>query len=303
MDALGLIARFTTFAAIFIALGAVVFRVHVLRRAVVNAQTVTRASTSAARLALIAATAIVPAALVRLALQTSAMRFPDDPWLGVALRLVRETSWGLSWMAQVGAALALVPALLVARGGSVARWMPAALLALALAITPSTTSHAMNTERFGALPFIADALHVTLGAAWLGTLCVIFNSVQRKDAMGSDSNRYLAELLRAFSPMAIACALLIVTSGVFGAVAHIPTVAALTSSAYGQRLLVKSVAVALVALLGLRNWRVLTPQLANGRAGPMQRSIALELVLAAVVLGLTAWLVVTPPPMEAMAMS
>jgi putative copper export protein len=51
--------------------------------------------------------------------------------------------------------------------------------------------------------------------------------------------------------------------------------------------------------LGAWNWRVGTPALLRGDPGAataLRRTIAVELLLAAVVLGLTAWLVASPLP-------
>jgi putative copper export protein len=82
--------------------------------------------------------------------------------------------------------------------------------------------------------------------------------------------------------------------------AHVNRTAALLGSPYGRVLVLKVATVAVVALLGWRNWKVLTPRLEVAGVDALRTSIVLELSAALLVLALTAALVITPPPMEGM---
>ena len=305
-SALGFVARFITFAGVLLTLGAVVFRMHVLRRAHVSTDTTQHAATRAANIALFAAFAILPASLVKLGVQTAAMKFPDDAWVSVAVTMVTQTDWGKTWLTQLLCALLLLPALMYAKrrsnASSVVAWMPATLLAIALALTPSTASHAMSAERFAAIALYVDIAHVFAASAWLGSLFVMYCSVRGRDAEAGDSAQYVMELLRVFSPLALGCGALIAVSGVISSLSHVQALSEFVTTQYGQTVIAKVASVMLVTLFGFRNFKYVTPTVATMGVQRMRRGMLFELVATVVVLIVTAILVVTPPPMNGMDM-
>jgi hypothetical protein len=88
IEILGLVARWARFVAMLTIVGAVVFRLVVLRRSMVGAVTVAAATRRVAILGAAASTVMVISALVWVTLQTADMRFPDEAWLEVGTRLV-----------------------------------------------------------------------------------------------------------------------------------------------------------------------------------------------------------------------
>ena len=88
-----------------------------------------------------------------------------------------------------------------------------------------------------------------------------------------------------------------VVFGVLSAVLHLTTLADLWTTPYGRTLLLKLGTVGCVVLVGAYNWRRLTPML-GGPESPrhLRRSAALELLVAAAVLAVTAVLVGTATP-------
>jgi putative copper export protein len=106
----------------------------------------------------------------------------------------------------------------------------------------------------------------------------------------------VAALVRAFSPVALGCAGLVVLSGVGTALLHMAELSELWGSAYGRTLLLKVAIVGLVAAAGAYNWKRLTPALGEeAGVGRLRRSATGELAAAAVVLLVTAVLVAVQP--------
>jgi hypothetical protein len=136
---------------------------------------------------------------------------------------------------------------------------------------------------------------------WIGTLVLVA-------AAGFPAARQLASrgagvraLVAAFSPVALVCASVLALTGAASAWLELGSIGALWNTPYGTALLVKLGLVALVLAAGAFNWRVATPRLLEeGGVGGMRRAIAVELTLAAAVLGATAVLVATPPPVDTM---
>jgi copper transport protein len=309
----GFAARWLTFAGVFLAFGSVVFRIAVLGRAALQRETAMSLARRAAACGGVGAGAVLLGALARLYFQTAEMRFPGDPLLPVATNLLAHTSWGWLWLAQVVLAILLAGVLhLVARAESTLLWRIAAVLALGLTITPALTSHAMSghtVSRYITLP--ADMLHLLGASAWLGTLAVMFIALWRQRAAGGASHASrapdtshasdsgapaLAALLVYFSPLALFGAAAVVASGVVASYAHLGSVDNLLRSTYGRLLLVKVAVVLTVVAFGWRNWKRMTPRLNELGDRAMLRSVAGEVLLAMLVLAVTAALVITPPP-------
>lgn len=308
IETTGLIARFVTYCAILCIVGAVAFRLLIVTRSGLSAGIIQRGSRRAAAIGSAAGMLVIVAALVKLVLQTAEMRFPGDSWIGVGSRMLFETSWGTTWLVQVACALLITMTFTLARKDALPRWNVLALLSIALASTPAFASHAKSAQRLGQYTVFADAAHVFGASLWLGTLFVMFMSIVRGDGNEPQSElstsemraMYIASLLRSFSPVALIGAALVVASGVLASFAHITHWNELTGTRYGQNLLAKLAAVGLVWLFGWRNWKFITPYVSTQGPRRMTRSMAIELTLTLVVIVLTAALVVTPPPAEAM---
>ncbi|HEX3867589.1 MAG TPA: CopD family protein [Gemmatimonadaceae bacterium] len=299
--ALGVIARWLTFAAVLSAVGAIAFRFVVARRVGVSDAACARAERSAASVGVTAGIAVVPAALLRLVVQTAQMRFPDDSWLAIGGRLVASTAWGTIWMVQLVAAMLLVPAFYAARRGGLWRWVTAAVLTLALSITPTLASHAMSSGGPKIVTAGADWIHVLAAGTWIGTLsvmCVALRARDPGDTIGSSMMQWLA----AFSPLALTGAAFVAASGLVSSLFRLRGFGALIHTQYGKTLLVKLAAVAIVVLIGWINWKRNTPAVVSSGASPIRAGMRAELIAAAVVLIVTAILVSTSPPMDAMQM-
>jgi putative copper export protein len=127
-------------------------------------------------------------------------------------------------------------------------------------------------------------------ACWLGTLAALL-------ALRTGP---LHASLRRFAPVALGGAAILFASGLvvtWGALGGLPLPGRLLGSDYGRVLAVKLGVVALILAAGAWHWRVAAPGLARGGpATSFVRTAWLEVVLAAVVLAVTALLGLMDPP-------
>lgn len=194
--------------------------------------------------------------------------------------LLRQTTWGAGWSAM--AASALVGALATAVRAALPIRM---LLLVAFAVSMSGVGHAAADE----MPVLAralDTVHVISLGVWIGTLLCI-----GRDAAPSTWDR--------FSRAAVIAAPLSVFAGVGGAfrrlgAADVSTiVSTIMTSDYGRLLAGKTVLVLIILAMGARH----RSQVAE-RGVPTAAGVRAEVILAALVLLVTAVLTGTAPPGE-----
>ncbi len=294
-----MIARWVSFIALFIVIGVVAFRFGVLGRMGTGiADTfVLIASSNAATLGIGGAIAVVLSAALELARESSDM--PD-----VALTtMLFGSSWGRSIFLQMLVAVAAAGAFRAAQTGTETSrangWRAAFIAAAVLAATPALGGHAASGEwAFIAIPL--DTIHVAAGSAWLGSLAVIVIvgiSAALKTPDSIRPGERVASLINTFSPMALICGGLVVATGSVASVLHLCHVSDLWTAPYGVALSLKLLFVALLFGAGAWNWRRMKPRLTGDDAVVPMRSMAtFELLLATIVLGITAILVALELP-------
>lgn len=219
-----------------------------------------------------------------------------DPFVPLSedLSLLMGSAWGTAWYAAAGAALVALGAFGLAASGRSSGWWLAVPAVATLSVFPGLTGHAGGVEGPRLLALAADGAHVLAAGGWVGTLAVVLflERRARREAAGS----LLPALVPAFSPLAMASVAVLAVTGVWAAWLHLPGVASLWTDAYGRLLLLKLALVAGVLGLGAVNYRRLAPRLgeaAGDRA--LRRSATVELVVANLVLLVTAVLVRTSP--------
>ncbi|MEW6582817.1 MAG: CopD family protein, partial [Actinomycetota bacterium] len=159
-----------------------------------------------------------------------------------------------------------------------------------------------------AIGIAADALHALATGLWLGGLAALIaylTPALRRLAGGERIGLAAAAVVR-FSTLAVACVAVLVVTGVYRALAEIPSAGDLTGTGYGQALLVKLGVFAAMLAGGAYNRFALHPRLERaalgldpddrGAATRLRASVAAELVLAAAVLAAVAVLLSLPPP-------
>lgn len=305
------VVRWANYIALLGVIGAVAFRALVLwqlrRRAPASGALISGAARRAAGVGFFFAVMVLVAGFARLYAQSLAMHgseFAADAER--MLVMLQRTVWGWGWLAQMAAApVAALGFWLAARpadgGGSRGAWLVAAAAAFVLALTPALSGHAAAmTGTLGAVAVATDTLHVLAAAGWLGTLLVLLLAgVPAAMHAGSEAGDSVAQLVRAFSPVALLFAGLLVASGVVAAVIHSSSLGALLGSRYGLLLGLKLAVFLLVFGTGAYNFLRVQPALGSPAATQrLRRSAAVELGIAAVVLMITAVLSATARPYD-----
>lgn len=298
--------RWLTFAGLLGVIGVVAFRLFVLKllsRLPSRAALVAGASARARWIGLGAVAVLAVALFLRLYAQMYALHGPPQRLEMAPLRvLLGSTTWGLGWLLQAGGIVVAATGLGLAARRARMGWALAALGALGLAFTPALSGHAAGVQDVMALAVLADGLHVLGAGGWLGgLLAVVIGGLPVALRQPDDRGAAAAALIEAFSPTALFFAGLVVATGVFSAWLHVGEVTALWTTGYGRTLLVKVGVLSLVFGTGAYNWLRVKPTLGSpAAAGRLRRSATVELAIAVLVLAVTAVLVATPLPTEAM---
>jgi len=291
-----IVARWLSFISIFGVIGVVAFRTLILRKVSPRGGDLFSqlASTNAAMFGIVTAVGVLIGALLKLNREAA-----DMPDISIG-SMMFDSAWGLSLMLQLlGALVAIVAFYRAHQRPNKNAWFAATIASLALAISPSLSSHASTTPQ-PAISVITDIIHVVAGSVWLGTLAVIMVVGISAALKTPDSVRpgaRVASMINAFSPIALTCGGLIVFTGVIASIYHLKPLRSLWTTPYGVALLFKLFFVVLLFAAGAWNWRRMKPRLTGDDAiSPMRSTATLELLLATVVLGMTAILVALEVP-------
>lgn len=241
------------------------------------------------RVAVVAALTLLAAALWRLYAQTYSIFGLDESVSWSHIRIVAfDTNWGGTWMWQLGAAVLATGLLAIASANDKARRLLVCVSALATVLTVSLTGHA-QTVGAAWLNIGLQMLHVAGVSLWIGTLFVVITMLR-----SGDEDAFVAAV-RAFSPLAIGAVSLLAVSGLVTAVVYLDSLSALWRDVYGRVLVLKVVLFGAVAALGAYHWRRLKPVLHEpDQSRRLKISGSVELLLAALVLAVTAILVALP---------
>ena len=182
--------------------------------------------------------------------------------------------------------------LALVRASSSIGWRLAAIGILLTALQP------LYTARFSGK---VNAVHILAASTWLGTLLVLtvigIRGVIKRASADVQRSELIADLVNAFSPLALVAASIVAITGVTTAWLHLKRVSALWTTSYGIALICKLVLVLAVVSLGAWNWRRVRPSLGGeGSESIIRRSATMELTFAALVLVATSVLVSLPSP-------
>jgi len=300
------VLRWLTLAGVIAAVGATMFRIVVLGRVEMDseiaAEYITAAARGAALLGLAAAASVALVAVAQLGIQSVTLHGVTR---GVDPRVVAEiltgTMWGVAWMVKVAMALIAVAAYSLAAHARRHAWVLAGGASVGMVLGLALSGHAVVVPRFVVPSVIAHLVHTVAAAGWLGTLLlVVAIGLPYAFRLNRDARwTAVADIVHAFSPVALAFAALAVVAGVFIAWTHMGAISALWTTEYGQILLLKLGLLAVTALIGAYNWLRVRPTLGDfAGARRLRRTAVAELVFAALVLGVTAVLVATPMPVS-----
>lgn len=200
---------------------------------------------------------------------------------------------GQSVLVRVG----LVGALLVgARPAQQSSGVGRAVYAVAGVLVLGTISVISHTgAHAGSLGVLLDLIHQVAGVVWAGALLYLAAlPVWPRGDLRSES---LTAALRRISSVGLVSVLAILGTGTFAAVVHLPTLAALTVTAYGRTLTVKLILVTCVIVVAAANRFVLLPRLVHdGSTRAMARTVRIEAMLLVAIFLVTGLLTVQAPP-------
>jgi copper transport protein len=309
-------ARSVVFLAVMAAIGLFILRIAIARPLIrrvpeTRLRAVSIAFGIAAAVALVAVPVYVDMATAQFALRSS-----FD--LGDIVPLMRDSAFGRGYLDLelifglfvVAAALALwidrpqrdqrsVAEILAVTGALTA--------AAATLVVPGISGHAGQTSPRGATVTF-DWLHLVAGSIWVGGLAgllVLWRSLPVARRVAG-----LVVCVPRFSNVAFVSVLVLIGSGVGAAVIHLPTLASLWQTSYGQTLLVKigliSGAMLLAAVNLLRTRPRLAayrdrPELGPGAAVLLRRLVTGEALLVGSAVAAAAVLASLPPPAKALA--
>lgn len=208
--------------------------------------------------------------------------------------MVLETDVGLAWTLRMIALIAVViwPGL----------WLASMAGAVALASQAWSGHGAMDN----AWHLLSDILHLLAAGTWLGAMLALI-LMSRLDALCSEARiRSLADSVKRFEGVGVAIVLILSITGVANYLFIVgPTLGEVLLGSYGILLAIKVVLFGGMLVLAALNRFHLGPLLEQSlRAGQHQvaanalrRSVASELVIALLIVGLVAWLgTLSPEP-------
>jgi copper transport protein len=178
--------------------------------------------------------------------------------------------------------------------------------ALAVLAVPGAAGHAAQTAPRG-LALAFDWLHLVSGSVWLGGLVgllVLWRSVPQARRVS-----VLAVVVPRFSNAALVSVLVLLASGIGASVLHLPILAALWQTPYGQAIMVKAGLLAAAMLVAAINLVQTKPRLVAARNRPelgrsattlLRRAVSGEVVLVAAAVFAAAVLSSLAPPSKAL---
>ncbi len=265
--------RTVVFLAVLLAVGLFVFRVVLLRPLAarlpdVSFRSVDRAIVIATAVGLAATPLYVDVATARFAL-----RSPFD--LGAVLPLVHVSAFGRAFLdLEIALALFAVAAgaaLWVDRSGRSQRTIAELLAtagalvgAVALLLIPGAAGHAAQTAP-RAVALGLDWLHLATAALWLGGLVGL---MVLAIGLGIEHRREgLASIVPRFSAVALPSVVVLLASGVWSSVLHLPTLGALWQTSYGQTIIVKAALLLIAVVAAACNLLRVRPRLRSHTVG------------------------------------
>jgi copper transport protein len=179
----------------------------------------------------------------------------------------------------------------------------ATLAAAAVLLAPGVAGHAAQTAP-RALALVLDWLHLAAGSLWIGGLIGLLVLWRRLPALRRLAG--LAVCVPRFSNVALFSVMALFGSGVGASILHLPTLASLWQTSYGQAIIVKASLLACAIAVASGNLlrtvpilRVVDPPASV--AILLRRLVSAEVLLVAAAIAVAAVLSSLPPPPKALA--
>jgi len=217
-----------------------------------------------------------------LAMSVSDQGFREVAGSGALREVLQSTQFGV--VLQIRTALALLLAACLYFEMSIIARRLALVLAILLMISLAWTGHAGSSP--GHLHLGSDVAHLAAASAWLGgllPLALLLASLSRH----ADWKAAAIRIVRRFSTLGMVSVAVLILSGAIHAWILVGSFRALTETDYGEVLISKLVAFAVMLALAACNRLILTPRLVSpsGKAArALLRNTLIEAVLGLVIL-------------------
>ena len=201
---------------------------------------------------------------------------------------VADTQSGQWWIARL-VAIAVFSVLIALRSRFAVRGGVVVCGVLGLGVLGITAAggHAISGDSV-ALGFASTLVHLAAMSIWLGGLAVVL--------LAAPLDQFWARVTR-LSPWALGSVVALAVSGSANAWRQLGSLDGITESSYGRWLVVKLVLVVLVVGVAAFSRRIVHTRV-DEAASIVRRSVGVELAGIALVLGATAGLVNSPPPLD-----
>ena len=268
---LEMIAKALTYAAVLAAIGAsTVFWTMLPRLTPDGFEDATSVERTLGRVGFLASVSVSVALVLRAWLHTvTVFGFANSLRSNQLRTVIVDSRWGHAWLWQmcvaVMCAVAYAPTALGSRGA----WTIASATSVGVALALTRTGHAAGVPARMTL----HTAHIVGGGLWLGTLAILMAIRHVVD------QRHRNRLFRAFAPIAITGAVILIFTGVAASYMYVGSLRNLWMTTYGRVLLAKLVLVAAALTCGYINSRAIR----GGRQEP-GRAATVELLMACSIL-------------------
>lgn len=180
-----------------------------------------------------------------------------------------------------------------------AGWMLMTLGVVGICLGEALTGHAGSMPRYLPLSVATDVTHFLAAGGWIGGLACLamcgLPALRSVDTVLRDVAG--ARLVRSFHRSAMQCVVLVLASALIAAWLRLNALSDLWTTDYGSTLFRKIMFVLVVMGFGAYHWRTaVIPDWDSKTSGHFQRTAIVELIVSAIVLAFTAFLVSTALP-------
>ena len=198
------------------------------------------------------------ATVISLFIQTVAVAGINQSSRHAAVAIITSTRFGIVWILRVAVICAaiLISRVLVVRT-SRKSWLSALAIGGVLLLTTTLTSHnAASTAYVPIVNLVFDWLHLAAVAVWVGGLVHFALALTCLNGL-KHNLKFLAELVRRFSSLAVVSVGVIGLTGLYSLLLEVGTLSALFSTGYGVLVLAKIVLFTpMIVLGGLNQFKV-----------------------------------------------
>ncbi|MFN8675276.1 MAG: CopD family protein [Thermomicrobiales bacterium] len=267
----------------------------------------------ARKLTILAFVFALVANIIALCVQAFSISGFDSP-ISSVLTTLTQTRYGTWWLIRAGLLLVLAALML-----GVSWWRPwkhrvftlgALLASLLLPIPFSMISHASAEPQGRATAIAFDYVHLLGAVLWIGgllTLAVTLGPAVR-DLTAEGRRVMLGRAIPRFSALALISWGVLAVTGIYAGLLQVGNLEALTTTAYGQTLVLKLILIVPLLLLGAFNLLVVTRKLRTARtvervegwSGHFVTALLAELVVITMLIGVVGVLIGTPPARQMM---